>query len=169
MATAHRTTAGLRVVAVFEAAKGAIVLVAGFGLLTTVHEGLAQAIDGLVQHLHLNPANGYPHVFIDLMRQASQAPPRLLAAGALVYAALRLAEGYGLWHQRQWAAWYSVATGGVYVPIELYELARGFSTLKLAALLLNVGVVAYMGYALRVSRQRQRGATGSMSRTTASD
>jgi len=46
--------------------------------------------------------------------------------------------------------------GGIYVPVEIYELSHGFSTVKLGALILNALVVAYMCHLLRrraVARQ----------------
>ena len=46
-----------------------------------------------------------------------------------------------------------MASSGVYVPIELYEIARGYSAIKLTALLANVGIVVYMAYALQASRR----------------
>jgi uncharacterized membrane protein (DUF2068 family) len=153
MANPGRIASGLRLVALYEGAKAAIVLVAGFGLLTAIHQGAARLAEELVRQMHLNPAQGYPRVFIDLTRDASNAQLWLFAAGAFGYAALRSVQAVGLWQQRRWAEWLSVASSGVYVPIELYEIARGYSAIKLTALLANVGIVVYMAYALRASRR----------------
>jgi uncharacterized membrane protein (DUF2068 family) len=147
-------TRGVRLVALLEAAKAAVVVVAGFGLLVAVHEGAAHLADALVGHLHLNPARSAPRIFIDLARDAGNAHLRLLAAGAFAYALIRACEAYGLWHGRRWALWLSVASGAVYVPFEAYALATGFDRLKLAMLLVNLGVVVYMAVELRFSRQR---------------
>jgi len=56
---------GLRVVAVFEGAKGGLVLVTGFGLLAFLDRGLHNAAEEIVRHLHLNPARDYPRIFLD--------------------------------------------------------------------------------------------------------
>jgi uncharacterized membrane protein (DUF2068 family) len=103
--------------------------------------------------MHLNPAKGYPEVFVALARETSNSQLRLLAAGAFAYAALRGVEAFGLWRQRRWAEWLSVASGVIYVPFELFEIAHGVSTLKIVTLLANAGIVAYMAHALRVSRR----------------
>jgi uncharacterized membrane protein (DUF2068 family) len=68
---------------------------------------------------------------------------------AAAYAFVRLIEAYGLWRNRTWAKWVAALSGGIYVPFELYELYLGVSWLKLAALLINVAVVVYMGHSLR--------------------
>ena len=139
---------GLRVVALFEAAKGALVLVAGFGLARLVHRDVQEAAEELVDRLHLDAAKKFPRIFIELSANLSDAQLWALAALAAAYAALRFAEAYGLWFARRWGEWIAAVSGGVYVPVEIYELARGASWIKLGALLLNAAVVGYMCYAL---------------------
>lgn len=139
---------GVRAVALFEAAKGAAVLLAGFGVLVAVDHGAVARLDALVHHLHLNPAKDAPRVFLALLDDASNRKLQALAAGAFAYASLRLAEAFGLWHGRAWAAWLAIASGAIYVPFELYELAAGATPLRLAMLLVNLVIVAYMALAL---------------------
>jgi len=135
-------------VAVFEALKGAIVFVAGFGLTRLVHRDVAHAAHALIDRLHLDAARKFPHIFLQLAANLSDAQLWGLAVLALAYALLRFAEAYGLWFQRRWGEWVAAVSGGIYVPVELYELARGVTWIKLAALLLNAAVVAYMCYML---------------------
>lgn len=149
------TPHGLRVVALFEAAKGMVVLLAGFGVLLAVDHGVAPTIDALVRHLHLNPAKHVPRVFLDLMSNVTDRQLQALAAGALAYAVLRLAEAVGLWRARAWAEWLSIVSGAIYVPFELYGLSHGVTPLRITMLLLNLGVVIYMLRALSLAR-RQR-------------
>ena len=134
--------------AVFEALKGAIVFVAGFGLTRLVHRDVAHAAHALIDRLHLDAARKFPHIFLQLAANLSDAQLWGLAVLALAYALLRFAEAYGLWFQRRWGEWIAAVSGGIYVPVELYELARGVTWIKLAALLLNAAVVAYMCYTL---------------------
>jgi uncharacterized membrane protein (DUF2068 family) len=149
------TARGVRLVALVEAAKGAVVLLAGFGILSLVHENVQAVAEELVRHAHLNPASRYPRIFIQLAGDLTAGRLWLLAALALAYAGLRLAEGYGLWRQRRWAEWLSVASGAIYMPFEIYELAEGVTALKLATFAVNLLVVAYMGWVLWLSRRHQ--------------
>lgn len=146
----QRAARGVRLVALMEAAKGAVVLVAGLGVLEVMHVGAAQFVDDLVGHMHLNLANGTPRVFADFANNISDRQLQLLAAAAFAYVAVRAAEAWGLWNRRRWAAWFSVASGLVYLPFELVELAHGASALKLALLAANLAVVVYMAGVLRV-------------------
>lgn len=146
---ARSAARGVRLVALLEAAKGAVVLIAGLGVLEAIHVGAAQFVDDLVGHMHLNLANGTPRVFADLANNTSDRQLQLLAAAAFAYVAVRAAEAWGLWNRRRWAAWFSVASGLVYVPFELVALAQGASALKLALLAANLAVVVYMASVLR--------------------
>ncbi|QJD31299.1 DUF2127 domain-containing protein [Methylococcus geothermalis] len=139
---------GVRVVAAMEAAKGIVVLLAGFGVVELLHYGIEPVIDELVRHTHLNFASRYPRIFLDLLEDLSDQRLWGLAALAFGYASMRFIEAYGLWRERRWAEWFAVASGGLYIPFELYELAKGLSWLKLATLAINLAVVGYMSYAL---------------------
>ena len=143
----------VRMVALFEAFKGLIVLVSATGLLTLVHKDLNHLADRLVQHTHLNPASKYPHIFLDAVSRFDE--PRLLwlAAGATAYAALRLVEAWGLYRGRAWAEWLAALSGAWYVPAEVIHLLHRRSGLSLAILVVNVAVVAVMVWAL-VQRRR---------------
>ncbi len=143
-----RLSDGLRALAVYEAAKGALVLLAGFGLLSFLQYDAQHFAEQLVAHLHLNPAKGYPRIFIDAAANVTDARLRLLAGLALVYAAVKGILAYGLWLERRWAEWFAVASGAIYVPAEVYEIARGVTWTKILLLIVNVCIVAYLIYVL---------------------
>jgi len=88
-------------------------------------------------------------VFLNAAAQVTDTRLWGLAAMALVYSALRATEAYGLWFQRRWATWLGAAGGAIYVPVEIYELIEKPSYIKVATLVLNIGVVAYLIWMLR--------------------
>jgi uncharacterized membrane protein (DUF2068 family) len=146
----------MRAVALVELAKGAIVLVAGLGLLSFVHRDIQVIVERLIHHLHLNPASRAPQIFIDLAGRITSHDLWVLAIGAAVYSAVRGVEGYGLWHDRAWAAWLGAVSGLIYVPFEIAALLRGVTVLKLATLLINIAVVAVLVDALLERRREER-------------
>ena len=145
---------GLRAVALFEALKGALVLVAGFGLARAINSDAGEFAERLVHRLHLDAAKRFPRIFIDLANNLSDGQLWALAALAIAYSMVRFAEAYGLWFARRWGEWIAALSGGIYVPVEIYELSRSVSTVKLAALILNTLVVAYMCFLLLRRRRR---------------
>ncbi len=146
---------GLRVVAVFEAFKGAIVLIVGFGLLSFLGRDAEVFAERLVNRLHLDPEHHYPAIFIQAAADLTNTRLWMIAGFAAVYATVRFFETYGLWHGRRWAEWFAALSGGIYIPIEIYELFRHATWLKAAALVINVIVVAYMVWLLTENRRKR--------------
>jgi uncharacterized membrane protein (DUF2068 family) len=147
---------GLRVVSLFEATKGLLVLLTGFGLLAYIHKDLHLGAERLVRHFHLNPASRFPHIFLDLADHVTNAQLWALALSALLYSLVRFVEAYGLWHERPWAEWFGVLTAGIYIPLELFEIARGVTWPKVTLLIVNVGIVAYLSLILYRSREKRK-------------
>jgi uncharacterized membrane protein (DUF2068 family) len=152
----ERVKEGLRIVSIFEATKGLLVLVTGFGLLAYIHEDLHLAAERLVRHFHLNPASHYPLIFLDLASHVTDRQLWLMALFALFYAVVRLIEAYGLWHERRWAEWFGLFSGGMYVPLELFEIVRGVTWPKAVLLIVNVGIVGYLYMILYRSKHKRK-------------
>jgi uncharacterized membrane protein (DUF2068 family) len=146
---------GLRVVALFEAAKGLLVLLTGCGALALIHRDLHLAAEQLVRHFHLNPASRYPRIFLDLSDHVTDVQLWLLALFALAYAAVRFIEAYGLWHGRRWAEWFGLAAGGIYVPIEIFEVMHNVTEIRVTLLSVNTLIVAYLSFIIFQARQEQ--------------
>ena len=145
---------GLRAIALFEAAKGLLVLVSGSGLLLLVHRDAQAIAERFLAHMHLNPAGRYPHIFLQIATGASPGRLRLWALGAALYAILRFVEAVGLWHARRWAEWFGVATGLLYVPFEVLSYIRRPSIEAILALTVSLGVVLFLALRLRAHRER---------------
>ena len=142
----------LRTIAVYEAAKGALVLLTGFGLLAFIHRDIEQFAEQVVAHLHLNAASRFPRIFLDASANLTDARLWLLAVLAAAYAMVRFVEAYGLWRGRRWAEWLAALSAGIYLPFEVYELFKGATWISVGALVANVLVIGLMVAALHRSR-----------------
>lgn len=147
----------IRVVAAFEAAKGLLVLLAGFGLLSLLHHDLGRLADRFVQHSHLNPAHHFPRIFLNLAARVNDRMLWMMAAGAFAYALIRLTEAWGLWRERRWAEWLGVGSGGICIPVELYELLHSPGWIKMTVLSINTLCVALLARALFSRRSARSG------------
>jgi len=145
--------AGLRVIAIFEATKGLLVLLAGFGLLAYIHKDLHAAAERLVMHFHFNPASRYPRIFIDLANHVTDRQLWFLALSAALYATIRFVEAFGLWRKRSWAEWFGLLSAGMYVPLEILEVYRGVTWPRVTLLVVNSGIVMYLALLLYEARQ----------------
>ena len=139
---------GLHIVALFEGAKGLLVLIAGFGLLSFIHKDIHEAATRLVVHFKLNPASHYPRIFLDLTEHIDDTKLWSMAMAAAMYFVVRMIEAVGLWLRKTWAEWFAVLTGGLYVPVEIYEVLRSVTWPRVTVLIVNVGVVSYLLFVL---------------------
>jgi uncharacterized membrane protein (DUF2068 family) len=147
----------IRAVAVFEALKGAVVLLAATGLLSLIHKDVHEVAARLVEHAHLNPAAKYPRILIDAASHINDANLLFLALAALAYTLLRGVEAYGLFHERAWAEIFAAASGAFYVPFEVIEFHKHPDWLSGGLLCLNLGVVGLMIRALLTKRAARQG------------
>lgn len=123
-------------------------LLAGCGLFALLHVNLQQFAEEVVRHFHLNPASKYPRIFIDLASHPEHARLWQLAGLAVLYSGVRFVEAFGLWKQRRWAEWFSVISGGIYLPIEIYEIAMHASWVTAGTFAVNLMIVLYMAYTI---------------------
>jgi uncharacterized membrane protein (DUF2068 family) len=160
MHTSKKTVA-LRTVAAFEAGKGLLVLLLGLGLLRLVHKNLDEFAEQLIRFLHATPGGRLSNLFVTAADRATDKSLWALAATAAVYAMVRFAEAYGLWLDREWAEWFALLSGAMYLPWEVYSLIRHPLPVKWVILAANVAIVLYM-LVLRI----QAGAHKSAARST---
>lgn len=144
---------GIRTVALFEAFKGMIILLAGFALLRLVHRDLQIVADQIVRHLHMNPARHYPRIFLDAVAGISDSRIKYLAVFAFLYSVVRFVEAYGLWHLKVWAEWFAILSGGIYIPIEIVGLFRHATIIKGSVFVINLFIVLYLIYVRIIIRK----------------
>lgn len=148
------SSGGVRIVAVLEVAKGALVLAAGFGLFTLLHRDVQAVAERIVEHFHLNPASRYPRILLDAAGALTDERLVVLAMGAIAYSTLRFIVAYGLWMERRWAEWFAVVADGLYIPIEIYELWRRVTWIRFGLLAVNVAIVVYLARVLWETRRK---------------
>jgi uncharacterized membrane protein (DUF2068 family) len=129
---------GLHAIAIFEAAKGLLALLAASGLELLGPAPLQRWLHELTAHFQLDPHQGA----MQWMSNAINPESVHLAAGiALVYALLRFMEAWGLWNVRAWASWLGCISAAVYLPLDVYAIVQHPGWLSMAVLAVNLIVV----------------------------
>lgn len=155
MISANTSKTAVKSIAIFEAIKGVIVLLGGFGLLSLLHRNIRVIAAALVGRLHLNPTHEFANSFIAAASRVTDSRLWMIAGLGFVYGIFRLLEGYGLWFGKVWAEWLAVVSGGIYLPLEIYELLEKFTWVRLSALTVNVVVVIFMTRVLLRNMKRR--------------
>ena len=73
----------------------------------------------------------------------------LLAAGAVLYAAIEVVEGTGLWLARRWGEYFAMVATSLGLPLEIYDLTRKVGVTALV-LLINLALVVYLAVTKRL-------------------
>jgi uncharacterized membrane protein (DUF2068 family) len=135
-------------VAMLEAAKGVLVLLAAFGFAEVIRHNihLDDVAQNLLYFFHVNPNRRMSHVLMRAAGRLMDADVLTVLGIALVYSSLRFIESYGLWRQRVWAEWLAIVSGTIYLPFEFYKLVRRPTPLHWAILLINIAVVVYIAW-----------------------
>ena len=139
----------LKAVAGFEAFKGMLAIAGIFGLLSLLHHNLHAVALDLIGHFHLNPQQHLSSLLIEGADHLSATAPRTIVLILSLYAAMRLIEAWGLWHDRAWGAGFGILATGIYIPFELWHLWHQPTVAAIAVLLINLALVAVMVARLR--------------------
>ena len=134
----------LHAIAVFEGVKGIAAMSASIGLLSLTHHDIGALAYALIGHFHLDPEAHYPRLLLDDAAWLQNANIRQVVVLACAYAAIRFAEGYGLWKGRSWAEWLAACSGGIYLPIEIMHMLDYPTMINSAVLIFNFFIVLYM-------------------------
>ncbi|ROU07214.1 DUF2127 domain-containing protein [Lysobacter enzymogenes] len=129
---------GLHAIAAVEAGKGLLALSAASGLELLGPAPLQRWIELLIHRFHLDPEHGS---MAWLAHSISPGSVHLAAGIVFAYAALHLLEAWGLWKAKAWASWLGCLGAALYLPFDLYALARHPGWLAIGVLIINVIVV----------------------------
>ena len=140
----------LRLIALFKLLKGLLLAAAGLGALRLLHADVAALVTRWADRLNIDPQNRYLGDVLGRLMLVDAHALIVVATGSFAYALL-LTEGVGLWLKRRWAEYFTIVVTGSFIPLELYELARRWTLIRLAALGLNVLIVWYLVRQLRAT------------------
>ncbi|HEY5803278.1 MAG TPA: DUF2127 domain-containing protein [Lysobacter sp.] len=141
---------GLHVIAIFEAAKGLLALLAASGLELLGPVPLQRWLHELIDRFQLDPNEG---ALAWLNRVINPDGVHLAAAVVFAYGLLRLLEAWGLWRAKAWASWLGCISAAIYLPLDLYAVYHHPGWTSWAVLAVNLIVVAVLARDLVKRRQ----------------
>ena len=141
----------LFLIGLFKLFKAALLIVVGIGAVKLLHKDLGGTVLHWAQVLRVDTDNRYIHGALVRIFCVTPKQLRELSVGTFIYAGLFLTEGIGLLLRKHWAEYFTIITTGLLIPLEIYELARHFTVIKLVVTAINVLIVWYL-----IARVRSR-------------
>ncbi len=134
----HRAHSGLHAIAVVEMGKGVLALLAAGTIATSGAARIDEAINRLAAVSHFDAIH---RALSAIAREINPASVQLVASVVAAYGALRLAEGWGLWHAQAWASWLGAVSVALYLRFDVYASVRYPGWIAFVVLAINLAVL----------------------------
>lgn len=134
----------LMLIAAFKLSQALLFVAIGVGVLRLLHKDLGDMLLNLAHHLHFNPESR----FVDfILGRASIVDDRMLrrfSVALFCYAALGTVEGIGLYLEKAWAEYLTLAITASFLPWEIVEVFRRVTLMRSGLLVVNFLVFFYL-------------------------
>jgi uncharacterized membrane protein (DUF2068 family) len=143
----------IKVVIVERLARAVVLVAAAISLLVVGRLGYLPSVIAEIQE-QLNLAAG-PGLLRNLIARAldylgNYPHQTALALGVLIFALVEAVEALGLAAHRRWAEYLTVLATAALIPVEVEEIIRRPTLLRLGALLFNLAIVGWLAYRKRL-------------------
>jgi uncharacterized membrane protein (DUF2068 family) len=136
-------------IAVFKLLKAALLVAVGIGAIRFLHRDVVATVTHWTQVLRVDPDNRYLHGLLEKIFRVTPRQLKELSVGTFLYAGLFATEGVGLLLRKRWAEYFTIVTTSLFIPLEVYEMARHFTLTRLTVGIINVAIVAYLAARVR--------------------
>jgi uncharacterized membrane protein (DUF2068 family) len=147
----------LFLIGLFKLLKALLLIAVGIGAIKFLHKDLSSAVLHWVQVLRVDTDNRYIHGILVRIFRVTPRQLKELSVGTFIYAGLFLTEGAGLLLRKHWAEYFTIITTGLFIPLEIYELALHYTVTKLVVTAINVLIVWYLVARVRSRSKRLSG------------
>jgi uncharacterized membrane protein (DUF2068 family) len=149
----HSRNRLLLLIAIYKFLHALFFFAIGIGAHRLLHRNIADQVDLFARHLRFNPES---RLVIFVLRKASLINGRVLERISLVaycYATLTLIEGIGLYLEKAWGEFLTLAITASFLPWEILEIFRRLTWVRVGLLSINILVFVYL---LRLVLDRAR-------------
>jgi uncharacterized membrane protein (DUF2068 family) len=155
MPTQHRHDRGLLAIALFKMTKAAVLILVGVGALSLLSPSTEHHVREWLADFTIRQGSRIVERALRVLNVATPGKLTLVGLASICYGLLFAVEGVGLWLEKRWAEYLTILATGLLIPVEVYELVKAVTPMRVLALVVNVAGVAYLIYRLRHSRRDQ--------------
>jgi uncharacterized membrane protein (DUF2068 family) len=140
---------GLFAIAIFKWIKGLLLLALGLGFLRLLHRDISEVLEHFIDQFRIDPDNKFLGSLLAKASLIDEKKMAELSALTFAYSALFLTEGTGLFFEQKWAEYLTLIATASFIPVEIYELIKEFSLMKLVVLVVNIVIVIFLTVIVR--------------------
>jgi len=142
-------------IAVYKFLYALLFFAVGLGAHHLLHKNIADQIDLLARHLRFNPESRLVLFILDKAALVRDPLLRRIGIFADCYAAVTLVEGIGLYLEKAWGEFLTLAITASFLPWEILEIVHRLTWLHVGLLTINILVFVYL-LRLVLARARKR-------------
>jgi uncharacterized membrane protein (DUF2068 family) len=116
----------------------------GVGAHRLLHKDLADEVDLFARHLRFNPESRLVSFVLEKASLVNDPLLRRIGFFAFCYAAVTLVEGIGLYLEKTWGEFLTLAITASFLPWELFEIYRHVTWIHLGLFAINILVFLYL-------------------------
>jgi len=109
-----------------------------------------KALNPFFRQIHFQVSDSSTISSIEKFLHAKSSTLTGIGIALILYGALQLAEGIGLWSLQRWGEYLAVVGTTAFIPLEIYEIVDKVSWLKVVVLIINVAAVVYLLWSKRL-------------------
>jgi len=134
----------LILIAAFKLGQAILFVLIGVGALQLLHKDVSDLLAKAADHLRFNPESRFVNFILDRASLLDDRLLRRIGAVVFVYAALDMIEGVGLYLEKVWAEYLTLAITGSFLPWEIFEVLRKITWVRVGLLAVNALVFLYL-------------------------
>ena len=135
----------LLLIAIYKFLNALVFLAIGLGARHLLHKDISDELDLLARHLRFNPESHLVNFILDKATLLNDPLLRRIGFVAFCYAAVTTVEGIGLYLEKAWGEFLTLAITASFLPWEIFEIIRHhFTPFKAILLVINVLVFLYL-------------------------
>jgi uncharacterized membrane protein (DUF2068 family) len=124
--------------------KGLALLLFGLGVYRLAGQHLDERFLEFIKWIKFDPETQFFAELEEKLKHITPTNVRGVAVGTMLYSIFSFVEGVGLISRVRWIGWVVIGESMFFIPIEAYDLMRGFSFVVFVILLINIWIVWYL-------------------------
>lgn len=149
----NRHNRGLLLIAVYKGLQALLFITVGIGALRLLHKDIDEVIGHIGDLMRFNPESKFVNFLYDRASLINDPLLRRIGALAFSYAGLSLAEGIGLFLEKAWGEYLTLAITASFLPWEIFEIFHRVTLVRVGLLVGNLLIFAYL---LRIVTGRRK-------------
>lgn len=148
----------LELIALYKLLQAALLVSVAVGALKLLHKDVADVLGNLAAALRMNTEGRIVSFLLERASLLDDHRLRQISIFLFIYAGLGLLEGLGLMLEKIWAEYLTAVLTASFLPLEIFELSHRVTPIRVALLVVNLAVLAYLVFHL-IRRRMPRRAT----------